>query len=147
MVVRRIGGGILLAVSVAVPLIIDKMDVHLTGEQGAALLTACAIIFILGLLLALWPERAAAPSRNPDGIYQHGEEVGRAQGVIERLHQGFIDFQAISAGGRFNPHQPFEYRDYVLDFGMAPNPNERKIIAAHVHQMFAGISARVVGKR
>ena len=145
--VRRIGGGILIAVSAAVPVIVDKMDVHLTGQQGTALLIVCAVFAIVGLLLAFWPERAAAPLRNPDGIYQHGEEVGRAQGVIERLHQGFIDFQAINAGGRFNPHQPFEYRDYVLDFGMSPNPNEQKIIAAHVHQMFAGISARVVGRR
>jgi hypothetical protein len=67
-VVRRIGGGILIAVSAAVPVIVDKMDVHLTGQQGTALLIVCAVFAIVGLLLAFWPERAAAPLRNPEAM-------------------------------------------------------------------------------
>jgi hypothetical protein len=61
--VRRVGGGILLAVSVAAPVIVDKMDLHLSSVQGFWLLVGCGLLAIVGLVLAFWPEKQAASDR------------------------------------------------------------------------------------
>jgi hypothetical protein len=84
--VRRIGGGILIAVSVAVPVIVDKMDVHLTAAQGIALLVVCGIVGLVGLIMALWPERRHdANSVINQSVTSHGQTGGiTARNVTSR---------------------------------------------------------------
>ncbi|MEH6790953.1 hypothetical protein [Parasphingorhabdus sp.] len=52
------------------------------------------------------------PDREPDGIYQFGELVGRAVG-IERMTGAYWFEKIIDVGG-FDPEREFEYGNVVL---------------------------------
>jgi len=75
--VRRLGGGILALVAVAVPVILDKMDIHLTTPQGTALLIACGLLALIGVIMAICPERKK-PTETPmdQRVTSHNQSGG-----------------------------------------------------------------------
>lgn len=62
---NKIGGGILIAVSVAVQLIVDRMDFALSNRLGIPLLIVCAATALIGLALSLSPETKVPPASLP----------------------------------------------------------------------------------
>ena len=60
------------------------------------------------------------PSREPDGIYQFGQLVGRAIGA--KRVRGAYYFDAIEDIYGFDPDREFEYRNVVLYNNMTNNP-------------------------
>jgi hypothetical protein len=53
------------------------------------------------------------PSRDPDGVYQHGRHVGVVHLPQPNPASGVVVFARIN-GLEFNPDQQFEYRDWIL---------------------------------
>ena len=80
--VRKIGGGVLTLVSIAVPVIVDKMDIHLTTQQGTWLLIGCGGLALVGLALVFWPAKkpAAPPSGSADAPPHARSTTVRARG-------------------------------------------------------------------
>jgi hypothetical protein len=55
-----------------------------------------------------------SPTRDPDGIYQLGRQVGTVELPEVDESKSTISFRRIVGAVNFNPNQDFEYRDYIL---------------------------------
>jgi uncharacterized membrane protein YhdT len=55
-----------------------------------------------------------ADRRDPDGIYQHGVQVGMVRLPIVQPSQSAAQFDQIIEAADFDITQPFEYREWVL---------------------------------
>lgn len=84
---RRIGGGILMAVSATAPVIVDKMDIHLENSQGRALLIACGVLTLFGLIMALWPEKKESTESALDQrVTSHRQSGGITARTVNMRH-------------------------------------------------------------
>jgi hypothetical protein len=57
---------------------------------------------------------SAAPTRDPDGIYQFGVQVGSVTSPQVDESRGMVWFGTIIAAVKFNQNNNFEYRDFIL---------------------------------
>lgn len=57
---------------------------------------------------------APEPQRNPDGVYQHGYDVGSVVGARQLPNTSVYVFDQINDQGKFDGNAEFEYREYVL---------------------------------
>jgi hypothetical protein len=61
MQIQRIGGGLLAAVAVAVPVIFSAAGFHLSQPVATWGLAGCAVLALIGVSLAVWPRRESPP--------------------------------------------------------------------------------------
>ena len=54
------------------------------------------------------------PTRDPDGIYQNENLVGKVMGARITLNDSKVYFEQIENAGNLDTKKNFEYRDYVL---------------------------------
>jgi hypothetical protein len=92
------------------------------------------------------PPSAVAPIRDPDGVYQLGEQVGSVQAPQVDESKGVVAFIAIIGAGKLNADRDFEYRDFVLrikSFGAETRSNISGQVNRALHQVVCEIVGRV----
>lgn len=64
-----------------------------------------------------------APSRNPDGLYQLGQEVATVVGAVIDEGNSLVTFPMVRSAGKLDATKEVEYRDLVLRCsGLPPAP-------------------------
>lgn len=91
-------------------------------------------------------EQARQQNRDPDGIYQHGQLVGRV--ILAEVSPGtsFARFQRIEGAVNFDESKPFDYRNWVLLL-TAMNVDGLVYISGVPQRTLHGVSASIVGAR
>jgi len=86
------------------------------------------------------------PSRDPDGIYQHGVKVGTVVRPEVDLSRSAAHFVEVRSGDTFNGSADFEYRDFVLRIEKT-GAATKAIVAGQVNRAFHDVLCHVVGRR
>ena len=86
------------------------------------------------------------PSRDPDGIYQHGTLVGQVRMADKQLARGVVIIGQISAGGDFARDDPFEYHDLLLRLESCASESSISGLAAEHRQSFNHAVCQVLGR-
>ncbi|BBD37125.1 hypothetical protein Amn_20050 [Aminobacter sp. Y103A] len=92
------------------------------------------------------PHISLAPARHPDGVYQHGEQVGVVKKADLRLAEGTATFDAISSEGMFNQDQAFEYREWRLIVLQMASETSATLSGKHFRTIYQA-RCKILGKR
>ena len=103
----RWGGGTLATVGVTAPRIADMMGLTVSAPVGWALLGLCAVAFIVGIVLVLWPAKRNAPRNDePGNPGSAGFYFENCSGnIIEGNTVEGYDAPIVGVGGRNNQHR------------------------------------------
>ncbi len=87
-----------------------------------------------------------AERRHPDGIYQHGVQVGTVRLPQLEPSLGAAQFAQIFDAVEFNVAQPFEYRDWVLRLARCRTVSEGMKDGVQSRAL-NGVEAAIIGRR
>jgi hypothetical protein len=94
----------------------------------------CKVAIFSSLRDVLFPPAPPQRSRNPDGLYQYGEQVADGVGGVVDQSNGVVSFQAIRSAGRADPTRDFEFRDWTLSCPDIPRPPTNAIVRLFISQ-------------
>lgn len=91
------------------------------------------------------PSPPATAVRDPDGIFQFGQQVGSVKSAQVDESRGIAQFGAIVGAVKFNADSNFEYRDFVLHVkGFAAET--RASVAGQAGRSLVQVTSEIVGR-
>lgn len=89
---------------------------------------------------------AQAPVRDPDGVYQLGERVGRVVNPDVKLHEGTIFFPRIIEANQLNLDAGFEWRNFTLEIIKHDGSGQISFSGAIVSREAYSVLTRIVAR-
>jgi hypothetical protein len=86
-------------------------------------------------------------SKNPDALYQFGEEVATVSGASINLGNSLITFQIVRSAGKLDASREVEYRDFVLSCTGLPTAPPPNVVAGVSIGMSMGVNCRILKKQ
>jgi hypothetical protein len=85
--------------------------------------------------------------RDPDGIYQNGNSIGKIIGARITLNESKVYFREIQNAAGFDTSKPFEYRDYILRFIRADSYTGMRISTDGVAMnVYGNVVSEIIGR-
>jgi hypothetical protein len=82
-------------------------------------------------------------TRDPDGLYQSGNKVGKVKNPTINLTNGTIDFQVISFSEYPDPNKPLEYKNHLIHCDQTPRQNPNKFVG-QLSVMIVGAQCKII---
>jgi hypothetical protein len=117
-------------------------------KYGGTLTAKDATIEILKTQIATLPKSAppVIPARDPDGIYQLGQQVGLVQLPQVDETRGIVLFGAITKAMKLNTDKDFEYRSFILHIKGSPGTVTTTKMAGEINRSFQQVACEIVGR-
>lgn len=158
---RVLGTGLMATVALALGWLLPVTFPMLSGQ---ALLIAWGVIglaFLIALRMvwrggqesapraepvAFTPPPAAHLSRPPEGVFQHGHQIGTTTTLPREEGGGIMVFDEIRTPRGFDSTSPIEWRDYVLTPVHVPRPGTIFDAGSPSLVRYLGVKAKVTGR-
>jgi hypothetical protein len=101
----------------------------------------------LRLQLTQAPSSPTSSERNPDGLYQFGEEVATVAGASISQGNSLITFQMVRSAGKLDAAREVEYREFVLSCSGLPPAPPPDVMAGVVSSVSTGAQCAILSKR
>jgi|SRR5215831_3596195 len=87
------------------------------------------------------------PPRNPDGLYQLGEQVATVDGASIDRGNSLVVFQFVRSAGKLDPSKEVEFRDFVLQCVGLPLAAPTNAKSGFTSTVSGGAQCKIIPRR